>query len=113
MIEVIMAILKLEQDFYGLFDKIGEGVMYRYEVHYDLSQIIMNDINSDNFKFVQIGISDNSVKYLNRYSIDKNEWEKAMLEKLIKDDMASIKEQFFEEISNEEYEEYEAKKKKM
>jgi hypothetical protein len=95
----MMEILKCDQDFYNLFDKIGEGVLYHYEIHYNWVEIISDNFNESNFKLIPIGISENTTKYLNRYNIDKALWEKTMLELLLKNDMEIVKEKFFEELS--------------
>jgi len=104
--------IELKADFYFIFDRVGEGVMYQYEVVYDWSDILINGINSKNFKVNYFGLDKDAHRYIESIGASVGKWEGAMIAYLEKDDLQMVREMFFENLTENEYAEYKKRKVK-
>lgn len=99
---------KGQLDCYDLFDRMGEGVLFRFVVTYDWEDILKNDINGDNFQVEMVGFDADMNAYFGAYRISRADWTKDAQDYLMQNDCETIKEMFFENLSNDKYQEYEA-----
>src|SRR5258708_4881309 len=99
--------VKLQFDMYDVFDRMGEGVMFRFVVNYDWGNILKNDINGDNFNVEMIGFDDDINAYFSAYRISRDAWTKDTQDYLMKNDCGTIKEIFFDNLTDGRYKEYE------
>lgn len=94
-------------DCYDIFDRMGEGVMFKFVVNYNWGNILKNDVNGDNFQVEMIGFDKDVDAYFGAYHISREKWTNDVQEYLMKNDCETIKEIFFENLSDEKYAEYE------
>ena len=97
---------KGQLDCYDLFDRMGEGVMFRFVVTYDWEDILKNDINGDNFSVEMIGFDKSVDRYFSAYRISRDGWIKDAQDYLMRKECEVIKENFFEHLSDEKNDEY-------
>jgi hypothetical protein len=100
--------VKLHLDCYDIFDRPGEDVLFRFVVNYDWGSILKNDINGDNFQVEMIGFDEDVDVYFSAYRISRDAWAKEAQDYLMKNDCETVKEIFFEQLSDDMYREYEA-----
>lgn len=93
-------------DCYDLFDRAGEGVMFRFVVNYDWDNILKNDVNGDNFSVEMVGFDKDVDVYFSAYRISRDEWTNDVQDFLMRNDCEVVKEIFFENMSDEQYAEY-------
>lgn len=98
--------MELKLDMYSIFDRIGEGVMFKYKVKYDWDSIIKDDANEQNFVVEAIGFGSDTQKYLGTYHMSVEQWTKDAIEYLTQDENNVARENFFENLSDELYDEY-------
>lgn len=101
-----MESIELTANFYQIFDRIGEGVLYKYNVEYYWEDILKNNVTKNNFKFIPIGFCAEGLAYLKKYHINHVKWEELMLEHLHKDNFSYVIETFFEEIPENMFQVY-------
>lgn len=94
-------------DCYDLFDRMGEGVIFRFVVNYDWDNILKNDINCDNFNVEMIGFDKDVDAYFSAYHISREKWINDVQDYLMQNDCETVKEIFFENLSDDRYREYE------
>lgn len=98
--------IELTANFYTIFDRIGEGVLYKYNIEYHWEDILKNDITEHNFKFIPIGFCQEGLAYLKKNHIDYVKWESLMIEFLQKNNFSYPIETFFEEIPENMFQVY-------
>jgi hypothetical protein len=99
--------VNLQFDCYDLFDRMGEGVMFNFVVNYDWNNILRDDINGDNFQVEMIGFDEDIDAYFSAYRISREAWTNDAQEYLMQNDCETIKEIFFDQLSDDMYREYE------
>jgi hypothetical protein len=96
----------LELDMYDLFDRIGEGVMFKYKVKYDWQSIVKDDVNDQNFIVEAVGFADDDQRYLQSYRMSVEEWTNDAMQYITRGSMQTAQEAFFESLPDATYNEY-------
>lgn len=101
--------ISLKHSCYNYYDRLGENVDYDYTIQYDWNSIMENDINEDNFKIIPVGFDKDSKAYFKRYHINEKEWNETLKNAVLNPNNDLIKEDFFESLPENIYEQYENK----
>ena len=95
-----MEIAKLQLDMHALFDRIGERVMFHYEVYFDFLDLAKNKLTESNFIVVPIGFDGDDEGYLRSIRANIEDWASDAKQHLIDNNNEAAIEAFGEWLSD-------------